>query len=385
MSATTQQSIKPGDEAAIPPDARAVLRIDLKALRHNWAVLNAATGNAECAGVIKAEAYGLGLEQVAHALIEEGCRTFFVATIEEGRRTRVVEPGAVIYVLDGLLRGSETYFSGFDLRPVLSSLGEIEEWGTFCNHLGRRLPAALHIDTGINRLGLSEADVRRLAARPELLCRFHLKLVLSHLACADEADNPMNEEQRRRFDRLRAMLPDVPASLANSGGIFLSPAYHYDLVRPGIALYGGRVLHDRPNPMKPVVQLSARILQVRDLAPGETVGYGAVFRTDRTARVATVACGYADGFLRALSGSPDKPGPVGYIGDYQVPVVGRVSMDLLSVDVSSVPEHLARRGDWVEVIGDRVTIDDLTDMAGTIGYELLARLSRRVHRVFEDD
>jgi alanine racemase len=368
----------------IPAEARAVLRIDLKALRHNWAVLNAATGNAECTGVVKAEAYGLGLEQVAHALIEEGCRTFFVATIEEGQRTRAVEPGAVIYVLDGLFRGSETYFSGFDLRPVLSSPTEIEEWGDFCHKLGRRLPAALHVDTGINRLGLSEAEVKKLSARPELLSRFHLKLVLSHLACADEPANPMNEAQRHKFDRLRAMLPDVSASLANSGGIFLSPAYHYDLVRPGIALYGGRALHDRTNPMKPVVQLSARILQVRDLSPGETVGYGAVFRTDRTARVATIACGYADGFLRALSGEVGKPGPVGYIGEYQVPVVGRVSMDLLSVDVSNVPVHLAQRGDWVEVIGDRVTIDDLTDMAGTIGYELLARLSRRVHRIFED-
>ncbi len=192
----------------------------------------------------------------------------------------------------------------------------------------------------------------------------------------------MNALQRKRFDELRAKLPPAPASLANSGGVFLGPDYHYDLVRPGIALYGGRALQDTANPMQWVVRLQARILQVRRIAKGEPVGYGATFRTDRESIVATLACGYADGFLRALSGTSVKPGPVGYIGDYPVPVVGRVSMDLITVDVSDVPPELARRGAWVEVMGARTTIDDLTDRAGTIGYELLTRLGRRVHRVY---
>ena len=382
-SAHASQRLRAGE--SIPPDARAVLRIDLDALRANWAKLNAATGTAECAGVVKADAYGLGLEEIARALTREGCRTFFVATLDEGRRTRVVQPGADIYVLDGLMPGSEVYHSGFDLRPVLSSIAEVEEWAIFCRKLGRRLPAALHIDTGINRLGMPEAEVQDLAARPALFADFKLDLVLSHLACADEPASPKNREQRERFDRLRGLLPRARASLSNSGGTFLGAEYHYDLVRPGIALYGGRALEGEPNTMRPVVRLIARILQVREVPVGDTVGYGAIWKVEHPSRIATIACGYADGFLRALSGPTGKPGPVGYIGEHPVPIVGRVSMDLITVDVTGVPEALAHRGAWVEVIGDRVSVDDLTDRAGTIGYELLSRLSRRVHRIYAGD
>ncbi len=369
-------------DPVVPSDARAVLRIDLSALRANWARINAETGTAECAGVIKADAYGLGLEEVARALTEEGCRTFFAATLDEGRRIRHVQPGAAIYVLDGLLPGAEDYYAGFDLRPVLSSLDEVKEWGAYCRARQRHLPAAVHVDTGINRLGMPPSEVEALSKSPHLFDDFRLALVLSHLACADDPVSPKSEMQRQAFDRLRAMLPQAKASLANSGGIFLGKQFHYDLVRPGISLYGGRALDGRPNPMRPVVNLSARILQVRDVPPGETVGYGAIWRVDQPARIATLACGYADGFLRALSSPTGKHGAVGYIGDYPVPVVGRVSMDLITVDVTGVPREIAHRGAWVEVMGDRVTVDDLTDMAGTIGYELLSRLSRRVHRVY---
>lgn len=371
-------------KAAVPPDARAVLRIDLMALRANWARLNAATGNAECAGVIKADAYGLGLEEIAHALTNEGCRTFFVATLDEGRRTRAVQPGATIYILDGLMPHAEEHYAGFDLRPVLSGLAEVREWATFCAGHRRKLPAAIHIDTGINRLGMPETELRQLAADPSALATFDLALVLSHLACADDPTSAKNVHQRQRFDAMRALLPNTRASLANSGGIFLGPEYHYGLVRPGIALYGGRALEGRPNTMQPVVRLAARILQVREVGPGETVGYGAIWKVERPSRIATIACGYADGFLRALSGPTGHPGPVGFVGEYPVPVVGRVSMDLLTVDVTDVPGDLAHRGGWVEVIGERVSVDDLTDRAGTIGYELLSRLSRRVHRIYAD-
>lgn len=377
---TPRASIR--EDAAVPPDARAVLRIDLAALRANWARLNAETGSAECAGVIKADAYGLGLEEIAHALTREGCRTFFVATLEEGRRIRHVQPGAVIYVLDGLLPAAEDFYAGFDLRPVLSSLEEVRDWSSYCRRVGRRLSAALHIDTGINRLGMPESEVLALAGMPHELAAFELSLVLSHLACADDTKSPKNELQRAKFDQLRARLPKAKASLANSGGVFLGPQFHYDLVRPGIALYGGRALEGQDNPMQRVVRLTARVLQVREVPPGETVGYGAIYRVDQPSRIATVACGYADGFLRALSSPSGKPGPVGYIGDHPVPVVGRVSMDLLTVDVTGVPRDVARRGAWVEIIGSRVSVDDLTDMAGTIGYELLSRLSRRVHRIY---
>jgi len=368
---------------AIPANARAVLRIDLDALRANWRKLNEASGRAECAAVIKANAYGLGLEQICRALTEEGCRTFFTATIDEGRRVRAVQPGAVIYILDGLLPGAAEYYSGFDLRPALSSLEEIREWAAYCRERDRRLSAAIHINTGMNRLGLPEHEVKELAAHPELLQDFRLSLILSHLACADTPEHPMNAAQRAEFERLTALLPPAPRSLANSGGIFLGPDYHYDLVRPGIVLYGGRAHEKRPNPMRTVVRLSAKVLQVFEVGPGQTVGYNATYAIDKPTRVATIACGYADGFLRALSGPTGNPGPVGYIGPHPVRVIGRVSMDLITVDVSNVPEDQVYRGAWVEVMGDRVTLDDLTDRAGTIGYELLSRLGRRVHRIYE--
>ena len=373
------------DRNAIPPDARAVLTINLAALRDNWSALNKVSGRAECAGVIKANAYGLGLRQITEALIAGGCRTFFVATLAEARVVRETVPGAVIYVLDGLLPGASAYYAGFDLRPCLSSLAEIREWAAYCDATGRRLRAAVHVETGMNRLGLPAAEVEHLAtAERDLFEHFEMALLMSHLACADEPNHKLNEAQRQRFDSVRAMLPKAPASLANSGGTFLGAAYHYDLVRPGIALYGGRALEGKPNPMQWVVRFQARILQVRPVSIGETVGYGATFKTTRPSRIATVACGYADGFLRALGGPTGHPGPVGFIGDHPVPVVGRVSMDLITVDVTDVPENQALRGAWVEVLGARTTIDDLTDRAGTIGYELLTRLGQRVQRTYED-
>jgi alanine racemase len=193
----------------------------------------------------------------------------------------------------------------------------------------------------------------------------------------------MNQRQLARFHHLRSLLPPAPASLSNSGGTFLGSAYHFDVVRPGIAMYGGRAHEDKPNPMRAVVRLNAKILQVKEVPAGETIGYGAIYKVQRSSRIATIACGYADGFLRALSVATGKAGPVGYIGDYPVPIVGRVSMDFINVDVTDVPEELTRRGGWVEVMGQRVTVDDLTDKAGTIGYELLSRLGPRVLRVYE--
>jgi alanine racemase len=368
----------------VPLDARAVLTINLDALRANWASLNQASGSAECAAVVKADAYGLGLEEIARALTREGCRTFFTATLDEGRRIRAVQPGAAIYILDGLLPGAATYYAGFDLRPCLGSLAEVREWAAFCRATGRRLAAAIHIDTGMNRLGLPAAEVDLLAAETDLFADIDLKLVMSHLACADDPAHAMNRHQRTAFDALRARLPKAPASLANSGGVFLGPDFHYDLVRPGIALYGGRALDGQPNPMRWVVQLQARILQVRETPAGASVGYGATYVCERPTKIATIACGYADGFLRAISRVGRSSGAVGFLGPHPVPIIGRVSMDTITLDVTDVPSVLAQRGAWVEVMGARTTVDDLTDRAGTIGYELLTRLGRRVHRIHLD-
>lgn len=382
MENTARSPVGQAGQGEIPAEARAVLRIDLAALRGNWARLKAVAVRAECAGVVKADAYGLGLAEVVQALAEEGCRTFFVASLGEGRQVREVQPGAAIYVLDGLLAGAEDHYAGFDLRPVLSSLEEAETWALFCSRIGRRLPAALQLDTGINRLGMPQAEAERLARNPTLLGRFEPTLVMSHLACADDPANSRNEVQRLRFERMRALFPPLPASLANSAGIALGPAFHYDVVRPGIALYGGRAQEGRALQMGRVVGLSARILQVRDVVPGEAVGYGAIWQADRAARIATVGVGYADGYLRALSGVSGRDGAAGFIGAHRAPVVGRISMDLLTLDVTGVPPHLAQRGAWVELIGDRVGIDDLADLAGTIGYEVLTRLGPRAHRIY---
>lgn len=372
------------DKTSVPVDARAVLSIDLAALRANWATINKNSSAAECAGVIKADAYGLGLEEIAHALIAEGARTIFVATLTEARRVRAIAPGVIIYVLDGLMPGATDALIGYDLRPCLSSLDEVHEWANVSRARGQRLNAAVHIDTGMNRLGLPPSEVDTLAADSMLWKDFNCTLLMSHLACADDPKNPKNEAQRQLFDALRKKLPPTPASLANSGGTFLGPQFHYDLVRPGIVLYGGRAFEGHINPMRHVVTLQARILQVRDCAEGDTVGYGATYRCDRPTRIATIACGYADGFLRAISRKDRTSGAVGFIGPHPVPIVGRVSMDLITADVTGVPSALAHRGAWVEVLGARTTVDDLTDRAGTIGYELLTRLGRRVHRIYVD-
>lgn len=375
--------------AEIPATARAIVDVDLAALRANWRTLaQAATPHARCAGVVKADGYGLGLEQVASTLAQAGCETFFTATIVEGRRLRATLPGAVIYVLDGLLPAAAPAYVAANLRPVLSGLDEIAEWAAFAAASGRRLATAIQFDTGMRRMGLPSADITsavdalRTAAE-----HLDLTLVMSHLACADTADHPQTARQRAEFEHIRQQFPGVPASLANSAGGILEPSLHYDLLRPGIALYGGRAstspaaLADR---IRPVVRLSARILQVRDAVPGDTVGYGAAFGVTAPSRIATVACGYADGFLRAAVAPDTGLGPVAYLGKYPAPIVGRVSMDMITIDVTQVPARLALRGGWVELIGEHTTIDDVADHAGTIGYEVLTRLGHRALRRYHD-
>jgi alanine racemase len=374
--------------AVIPPQARSVLVIDLDALRANWALLAARTARTvECAAVVKAEAYGLGVEAVIGALSREGCRTFFTATLREAQRIRQTASKATVYVLDGLLPGAAKSYADAELRPVLSSWPEIEEWSTFCQDIHQRLPAAIHVDTGMNRLGLSFDELRERSNLPQTLAHFELALVMSHLACADTPSHPLNARQKTLFDEARGLLPEAPASLANSGGILLGPEFHYDVVRPGIALYGGNPLEGRPNPMQPVIRLLARVLQVRDVKPGETIGYGAAHAFAAPARTATIAYGYADGYPRAMSVRAMRTGiddtsPVATVGGTTVPLVGRISMDLVTLDVSSIPIDLIQRGSWVELAGRGITVDDLAARAGTIGYEILTNIGRRSHRIY---
>ncbi len=359
------------------------LRVDLGALAANYRLLaDEAAPAARCGAVVKADAYGIGLEPALEALSGAGCQVFFVATPEEGARARDRLAEAEIYILDGLLQGGGQEMIERDLRPVLGCTEEIEEWLELAGDGRGAAPSALHIDTGMNRLGLLADDVDRLKAQADLWQRLNPSLIMSHLACADTPAHPMNEQQLVRFERLRHRLPPAPASLANSAGFFLGKSYHFDLCRPGIALYGGEAVGNAPNPMRPVVLAEARILQVKEIRAG-SVGYGAAYHCPGPRRIATLAAGYADGLMRHLGREDGAPqDSMVYIGGKPAPIIGRVSMDLITVDVSDLDPEIARRGAWAELIGPNAPVDAVARRAGTIGYEVLTSLGKRYARVY---
>ena len=358
----------------------AILTIDLAALADNYRDLRNRTHPAECAAVVKADAYGLGMVQAASVLWRAGCRTFFVATIAEAIDLRTLLPDAVIYVLNGVLAGTAATFQEYGLRPVLNSANEVRDWADYCAHFRKALPCAVHVDTGMNRLGLSAGEVDEIQDAAELWQTLALSLVMSHLACADDHTHAKNAHQRTRFDAVRAKLPEALTSLANSAGILLGPDYHYDLVRPGIALYGGHPQRQGESPFRAVVHLMGRILQIRHAPQGESVGYGATRTLQRPTRIAVVSAGYADGLFRALSAGDGETGLTGYLGPYVAPVLGRVSMDLVSVDITDVPEAFCQRGAWVELLGPNVSAHTMAAQAGTIDYEVLTSLGNRATR-----
>lgn len=352
------------------------LAIDLGALVANWRAVAAKAGGAETSAVLKADAYGIGLEQAGAALSDAGCRTFFVALPDEGLRLRRLLRDATIYILDGLLPGSAATYAASDLRPVLGSIPEIAEWAA-AKPAGAATGSAIHVDTGMNRLGLSIAEARCIADDRERLAAVAPSLVMSHLACADTPEHPLNRRQLSDFRAVAAFFPNTPASLANSAGVFLGPDYHFDLVRPGIALYGAAFMHDKP-PLSTVVTLEARVLRVRDVKAGDTAGYGATQTLRQPSRVAILGVGYADGYHRSASSSDAHPGARVCVRGQYAPIVGRVSMDLIAVDITGIPG--VGRGDLVELFGPNVPIDEVAAHAGTIGYELLTGLGRRYER-----
>jgi alanine racemase len=352
-----------------------VLTIDLGALAANWKHLAELSRPAECAAVVKADAYGIGIEAAVPALVAAGCRTFFVALPEEGRRMRQAAPDAAIYVLNGFLPDWAESFHAASLRPVLNTFAAILAW----SELFPGKPSAVQVDTGMNRLGLTLHEALELARRPDLLEKAAPRLIMSHLATADEPASAMNPAQLALFREIRAEFPGLPASLANSAGIHLGPDYHFDLVRPGIALYGAEFSPHRA-PLANVVTATARILQVRDAAAGETVGYGAAKRLEEDTRIAILSAGYADGYHRLAGSSDTRPGAFAWVRGRQAPLLGRVSMDLMAMDVTGIAP--ASEGDQVELFGPNVPIDAVARAAGTIGYELLTQLSHRAARVY---
>jgi alanine racemase len=354
--------------------AQAVLTVDLDALAANYAALAREARGAEVAPAVKADGYGLGAGPVARRLWAEGARRFFVARLSEGESLRA-ELGetraATIHVLDGAAGAERLLAAG--LSPVLNSAAEVEAWTACAHRLGRRLACAVHIDTGINRLGMRLDEAQALLTAPDRLDGLEVELVMSHLACADEADHPMNASQAAAFRRAAHLFPQARKSLANSAGVFLGEDFRFEVVRPGISLYGGGPLGVADARIAQVATLHASILQVRTVRPGESVGYGATWTAERPTRVALLAAGYADGVLRSLSGRG-----YGWLEGRDCPFLGRVSMDMIAVDVSD--NAAARPGALVELLGANVPVDTVAQAAGTIAYEVLTRIAPRVTR-----
>lgn len=356
------------------PASQATLEVDLAAVARNWTSLrDRLAEGSECGAVLKADAYGLGAAEVAQALGKAGCRRFFVAHLGEALALRNLVPSrSRIFVLNGLLEGEEQGYVSENIVPVLNDPGQVQRWSRHAAKVGRSLLAALHVDTGMSRLGMTPAEATALAASRKSMEGIALAYVVSHLARAEEQVE-MNREQLAAFKALCARWPGIPASLANSSGIFLGEAWHLDLVRPGAALYGINPVPGKPNPQAGVATLSAPVLQVRDVAPPQTVGYGATWAARAPTRVATIAVGYADGWMRTLS----NRGGAHYRGKL-LPFIGRVSMDLVTLDASACPDLAP--GSRVELLGPARTVDAVAAEAGTIGYEVLTSLGRRFAR-----
>ncbi len=375
---------EPLPELATPPtdpETGGTLTIDLDAVEANWRALAHKLLTAECAAVVKANGYGLGLEPVTAKLAKAGCKTFFVADISEARRVRARTREAAVYVLDGFMPEAAGAFIELNAQPVINSTVELAEWDAFVAAQNWRGGAAIHIDTGMNRLGISPNEAAALAMR--LQSEHHgITLLMSHLACAEIADHPLNASQIRLFRELRMLYHGVPASLANSSGIFLDDHAHFDLARPGAALYGINPTPGRANPMRGVVELTGRVLQVRKVEQGDSVGYDAVWTARRASRIAVVALGYADGLMRAASSTDRRQGGSAIIAGKRCPIAGLVSMDLVCIDVTDVGDRAVLRGDVATIIGEDIPVDEVAASAGTNGYEILTRLGPRSHLVY---
>ena len=370
------------DQAAALAAANGILTIDLDAIVTNWRKLEKASVPAECAAVIKADAYGCGTGPIARALSTAGCKTFFVATLDEARAAREAVSSAAIYALGGFFQNTGDAYAKINCRPVIGDLNELAEWDMFCRRSGWNGGAGIHIDTGLHRLGLTIENAHGLI--PRINAGDHgITLVMSHLASAEQLHNPFNARQLAAFREIASLFAGVPASLASSSAIYLGPQFQFDLVRPGAALYGVNPTPEADNPMLPVVDLKARIIQVRNVERGETVGYGGTWTARRPTRLAIVSAGYADGYFRAASANDGTRGAEVMVAGKRCAVAGRISMDAMAVDVTDLPPNAARRGHMATLLGEGITVDELAHHFGTIGYEVLTSLGPRYARVYK--
>ncbi|TFW01463.1 alanine racemase [Oxalobacteraceae bacterium OM1] len=355
--------------------AGAILTIDLGAIRDNYLALRERVGAAACAAVLKADAYGLGAAQVAPVLAAAGCRDFFVAHLDEALALRPLLQDADIYVLHGPMPDTEREFVEHNLIPVLNSPAQLAGWRAAAQRAKRRLPAIVQIDSGMSRLGLTPAEFTAWIEEATATQRIELRYLMSHLACAEKQDHPLNCQQLDAFNAARARLPGCRATFANSSGTFLGEAYRFDLVRLGAALYGITPVAGQANPMKPVVRLQARVLQTRTIERGDHVGYGATYCALGHRRLATLAVGYADGWMRSFSNRG-----CAMLDGVRLPVVGIVSMDTCTIDISALPADRLQPGDCVDLISAEQPVDAVAALAGTIGYEILTSLGNRYQR-----
>ncbi|MBV8925987.1 MAG: alanine racemase [Bradyrhizobium sp.] len=370
------------NQAAALATATGLLTIDLDAIVANWRKLEKTAVPAECAGVVKADAYGCGAVEVSKALASAGCKTFFVATLDEARVVRDVLPRASIYALDGFFQNTGETYAKIDCKPVIGDLNELAEWDVFCRRSGWNGGTALHIDTGMNRLGLTIAEAQGII--PRINAGDHgITLVMSHLVSAELVNHQTNAKQLSAFREIASLFTNVPASLSNSSGIYLGAQFQFDLVRPGAALYGVNPTPEADNPMQPVVELKARIVQIRSVERGETVGYGGTWTARRPTRLAIVAAGYADGYFRAAGANDGTRGAEVVVAGKRCPVAGRISMDLTAIDITDLPPNAVRRGHMATLIGEGITVDELAHHFGTIGYEVLTNLGRRYARIYK--
>ncbi len=364
--------------AATTGGASGYLTIDLGAIARNYEKLAAEVAPARAASVVKADAYGLGANRVAARLYEHGCRHFFVAQFVEALRLQPsLAADATVYVLNGLQPGNETACAEHRIVPVINSLEQLQRWSETAKALGRKLPAALQFDTGMSRLGVPQAERAAVASLLAASGSIDVQFIMSHLASADEAESEQNGNQLAEMNRIAAEFPEFDLCFANSGGIFLGRPYHGVLARPGIALYGGAPTANQPNPMEPVLRLDVAVVQTRTVPAGARVGYSGTHIAAGETRLATIAAGYADGLPRSLSGR----GAV-YCDGIRLPIVGRVSMDSITIDISALPYGRLHLGSLVEVLGSNQALEDLARDAGTISYEILTGLGQRYERQY---
>jgi len=370
------------NQAAALATYNGILTVDLDAIVANWRKLEKTAVPAECAGVVKADAYGCGVEQVSRALAAAGCKTFFVATLDEARQLRAALPQATIYTLNGFFQNTGDSYARIDCKPVIGDLNELAEWDVFCRRSGWSGGAAIHIDTGMNRLGLTIAEAQGII--PRINAGDHgITLVMSHLVSAELVNNPTNARQLSAFREIASLFSNVQSSLSNSSGIYLGAQFQFDMVRPGAALYGVNPTPEADNPMQPAVELKARIVHIRNVERGETVGYGGTWTARRPTRLAIVSAGYADGYFRAASANDGTRGAEVVVAGKRCPIAGRISMDLMAIDITDLPPNAARRGHLVTLIGEGITVDELAHHFGTIGYEVLTSLGRRYARLYK--